>query len=149
MSRLAHVLTHLSEQLERSRGNSGIAAEYAEALVMLESYVTVADGPVPGTEAISLADGTTISGQTVAPVTGWTWDHCRSLMALQLELDPSIWNDAIRPVVTKIAEGLRAAGSLPPNESQDHTPVLMRVNGEEVHRDPYIPLPPTEDPTDG
>ncbi len=36
MPRLAHVLAHLTEQHQRSVGNSAIAAEYAEALRWLQ-----------------------------------------------------------------------------------------------------------------
>jgi hypothetical protein len=52
----------------------------------------------------------------------WTWEHCKGLMALRYELAEDIWDDAVRPVVTNIAQTLRASGSLPPNELQ-HVPL--------------------------
>lgn len=68
----------------------------------------------------SLSEGGARNADHPAPrLVAWTWEHCRGLMALRYELAEDIWNDAIRPVVTNIAQTLRAQGSVPPNEVAD------------------------------
>lgn len=63
-----------------------------------------------------LLDGEDETDHPAPRFVAWTWDHCKGLMALRYELAEDIWDAAIKPIVTNIAQTLRAQGSVPPNE---------------------------------